>query len=416
MDETYYLMNPWWEGRRPEAGVPRPEYLSHLRAALARKQIELVIGGRRVGKTTLARQLVLRCLDEGIAPHDILYLALDHPRLAGTRLAEHLRAFRALFSHARERKLWLVFDEVQESPDWEVELKALYDLENVKLVCTGSTAALLASQGGKLTGRQALLTVYPLSFREFLRFRGYQFSRAEEYRYVAAAEEYLGTGGYPEYVLQPDDMYLAQLVQDIVARDLVRLGRLRRPELALDLLRLLAAGTGTRTSYLRLSRALGVSVDTVKEYTSYLAQAFLVHTLEKWTTSYTERVHAPRKVYLLDTGIKSLFTGAGDFGAKAETAVLGDFLRGDASCGYYAESQREVDFVSGPPEAPEAVEVKYENTFDWEDRRYAGVRLFLRRFPGCRRVTVVTRDASGEVTAGSTPVTAVPLWRYLMRE
>jgi predicted AAA+ superfamily ATPase len=211
-------------------------------------------------------------------------------------------------------------------------------------------------------------------------------------------------------------MYLAQLVQDIVARDLVRLGRLRRPELALDLLRLLAAGTGTRTSYLRLSRALGVSVDTVKEYTSYLAQAFLVHALEKWTTSHTERVHAPRKVYLLDTGIKSLFTGAGDFGAKAETAVFGDFLRRDASCGYYAESQREVDFVSGPPDAPEVVEVKYEGTFDWDDRRYAGVRLFLRRFPACRRVTVVTRDASGEVSAGSTPVTAVPLWRYLMRE
>ncbi len=416
MEDVYYLMNPWWEGRRPEAGIPRPEYLGQLQAALSRKQIELVIGGRRVGKTTLVRQLALHCLDQGIAPTELLYLALDHPRLAGTRLAEHVRAFRARFGHARDRKLWLLFDEVQESPDWEAELKALYDLENVKLVCTGSTAALLASQGGKLTGRQSLLTVYPLSFREFLAFRGYEFSRAEEYRYVAAASEYLEVGGYPEQVLHPSDTYLPQLLQDVVARDLVRLGRLRRPELAADLLRLLAAGVGTRTSYQRLARALGVALETVKEYASQLAQAFLVQLLEKWTTSYTERVYAPRKAYLLDTGIKSVLTGEGDRGAKAETAVFADFLRRGLSCGYFAESEREVDFVSGPPDAPVAVEVKYEDTFLWGDPRYAGLRLFLRRFPQCRQITVVTRQAVGEIAVGDTVVTALPLWRYLLRD
>jgi len=416
MEETYHAMNPWWEGRTPDTGIARPEYLSQLRAALSRKQVELVMGGRRVGKTTLVRQLVVRCLEGGVPPHDVLYLELDHPRLVTTRISEHLRFFRSLFQHARARKLWLIFDEVQESPDWESELKALYDLENVKLVCTGSTAALLASQGGKLTGRQALLTVYPLSFQEFLRFRRYDFSRAEDYRFVAAADEYLETGGYPEQVLQPSDAYLGQLLQDIVARDLVRRGRVRRPELAQDLLRLVAAGAGTRTSHSRLSKSLGVTVDTVKDYLSYLGEAYLVRPLEKWTTSHTERVYAQRKVYLLDTGFKTLLTGKGDRGAKAETAVYGDFVRRAIPCGYYAESEREVDFVFGSHRAPAAVEVKYEDTFNWADRRFDGVRLFLRRFPAGRRVTVVTRDAAGEVAVGRTKVTAVPLWRYLLRE
>ncbi len=415
MEDVYYAMNPWWEGRPAETGIPRPEYLSQLRAALSRKQIELVMGGRRVGKTTLVKQFVLRCLEDGVSPRDVLYLALDHPRLVGKRISEHLRLFRTLFKHERTRKLWLIFDEVQESPDWESELKALYDLENVKLVCTGSTAALVASQGGKLTGRQALLTVYPLSFEEFLRFRGYEFGRAEDYRFVAAADEYLETGGYPEQVLQPSEAYLAQLLQDIVARDLVRLGRIRRPELVQDLLRLLAAGAGTRTSHNRLSRSLGVTVDTVKDYLSYLAEAYLVRALEKWTTSYTQRVYAPRKVYLLDTGFKTLLTGKGDLGAKAETVVFGDFMRRGIDCGYYAESKREVDFVFGGHDSPTAVEVKYQDTFDWEGRRFEGVRLFLKRFPACREVTVVTRDAVGEVEAGRAKVTAVPLWRYLLR-
>jgi hypothetical protein len=416
MEETYYAMNPWWEGRTPETGIPRPEYLSQLRAALSRKQIELVMGGRRVGKTTLVKQLVVHCLEDGVPPRDLLYLALDHPRFAGVRISEHLRLFRSLFGHERTRKLWLILDEVQESPDWEAELKALYDLEKVKLVCTGSTRALLASQGGKLTGRQTLLTIYPLSFSEFLVFRGYDFSRAEDYRFVSAAEEYLETGGYPEQVLQPSDVYLAQLLQDIVARDLVRLGHIRRPELIHDLLRLLAAGVGTRTSHNRLSKSLGISADTIKEYLSHLTQAYLIQPLEKWTTSYTERVYAQRKVYFLDTGFKSLLTGKGDLGAKAETAVFVDFVRRGIPCGYYAESEREVDFVSGPRSAPTAVEVKYEDSFDWGDRRYHGVRLLLKRFPACRRVTVVSRDAAGVVEIGRAKVTALPLWRYLLRE
>ncbi|MFQ6132561.1 MAG: hypothetical protein ACE5R4_11035, partial [Armatimonadota bacterium] len=102
-------------------------------------------------------------------------------------------------------------------------------------------------------------------------------------------------------------------------------------------------------------------------------------------------------------------------GAKAENAVFADFLRRGIRPGYYAESQREVDFVTGPPEDPAAVEVKYDDTFDWEDRRFRGVRLFLKRFPACRTVTIVTRDAVGQVEVGQTTVTAVPLWRHLLR-
>jgi len=416
MEDAYYILNPWWEGRSADTGIPRRGYLLQLEAALSRRQIELVVGGRRTGKTTLVLQFASHLFASGVAARDILYLALDHPRLSPVSLSDHLRTFRGLFSHPRQRKLWLVLDEVQGSPDWEAELKALYDHENVKLVCTGSTAALLASQGGKLTGRQIVTTLYPLSFAEFLAFRGYEFSRAEEYRWVAAADEYLEAGGYPEQVLHPSDMYLGQLLDDVLARDLVRAYQLRHPQSARDLLRLLAAGIGTRTSYSRLARALGIGPDTVKEYVAQLTAVYLVSPLEKWTTSHTERLYAPRKVYFLDTGFKSLLTGKGDLGAKAENAVFADLLRRGARVGYYAESSREVDFVSGPPDNPAAVEVKYDNTFDWRDRRLEGVRMFLRRSPGCRSVTVVTRDARAELEANGTKVTAIPLWQYLLRE
>jgi len=56
--------------------------------------------------------------------------------------------------HDRDRTLYLFLDEVQESPQWEGELKALYDLEPLKIFCSGSSSALIARQVGKLTGRQ----------------------------------------------------------------------------------------------------------------------------------------------------------------------------------------------------------------------------------------------------------------------
>ena len=139
-DETLYLMNPWWEGNLPDTGIPRPRYINLLQQAEGRKQIEIILGGRRVGKTTLVRQFIAACLERGLDAKDLLYMAMDHPRAAGISASEILRDFRALLGHRRDRKVWLFLDEVQESPGWEAELKALYDTENLKLVCTGSTS------------------------------------------------------------------------------------------------------------------------------------------------------------------------------------------------------------------------------------------------------------------------------------
>ena len=55
-----------------------------------------------------------------------------------------------------------------------------------------------------------------------------------------------------------------------------------------------------------------MSVDTVKEYLICLESAFLVMHMEKWATSYSEKVYDQKKVYLWDSGIKTLLTGVKD--------------------------------------------------------------------------------------------------------
>ena len=132
--------------------------------------MEILVGGRRVGKTTILRQTISCLISSGVPAKDICYLALDHPALIGATISEHLKAFRKLFTHERSRRLYFFLDEIQDSPDWEAELKALNDTEDIKVYCSGSTSALISRQGGKLTGRQIVCTIYPLSFSEFTEF------------------------------------------------------------------------------------------------------------------------------------------------------------------------------------------------------------------------------------------------------
>lgn len=414
METIYYAFNPWWEGKKLDAGIARDFYLKNISGYLQRQQIEVFIGSRRTGKTTLLKQMINKLLTGDISEKDIFYLAMDHPALSGVRISEHIRNIRKLFMHDRDRKLYLFLDEVQESPQWEAELKALYDLEQVKIFCTGSTSSLLTRQEGKLTGRQIVTTVFTLSFHEYVQFKGEVPSLSEDYKYEQLAEDYLNIGGYPEQVLNPSEEYMMNLLEDIIARDLARLNPVKKPYILKDLLRLIGAAAGSRTSFNKLSKILGLSLDTVKDYIGYLEMAFLVKPLEKWTTSWSEKVYAQKKIYLWDNGIKTLLTGSGDAGNKAENAVFMELLRNGMACGYYAESEREVDFVTGTPENPLPIEVKYLDNFDWQDKRYAGIRLFLRRFPATKEALVITKNVEMTLKVNGVEIDVVPLWKFLL--
>jgi predicted AAA+ superfamily ATPase len=415
MEEIYYALNPWWENKNFDTGIRREEYLEEIEKTFKRKQIDIIIGSRRVGKTTFLKQVIKKCLDKDVAPNTVLYLALDNPKLSKTPISEHLKLFRKMFMHSRDRKLYLFLDEVQESPQWETELKSIYDLEDTKIFCTGSTSSLVISQGGKLTGRQMVTTLYPLNFREYLSFKGIAPSKAEDYKYERLFEEYLQEGGYPENVLNPSEEYLNNLLEDIIARDLVRLYYIKRADLLRDLLTLLAASVGSRISFNKLANTLGITVDTVKEYIGYFESAFLVKVLEKWSTSYTDKIYAQKKIYLYDTGIKTLLTGKEDLGFKVENIVFSSLVKKKLLCGYYAESEKELDFAYGSFRIPKAIEIKYDSKFDWHDKRFMGVRLFLRRYPQTEQVVIVSKDKEAHFKEEKTKISVIPAWKFLLK-
>ncbi len=71
MDAIYYALNPWWEGKEIDTGISRDAYLAKIPAYLARIQIEVFIGSRRTGKTTLLKQFIKALLQKGSSEKDI---------------------------------------------------------------------------------------------------------------------------------------------------------------------------------------------------------------------------------------------------------------------------------------------------------------------------------------------------------
>jgi predicted AAA+ superfamily ATPase len=183
-----------------------------------------------------------------------------------------------------------------------------------------------------------------------------------------------------------------------------------------DVMRLLAASVGSRTSFNKLANVLSISVDTVKEYIGYLETAFLIKPLEKWTTSHTEKVYAYKKFYFVDTGIKTIITGKSDLGSKAENCAFMHLLKIKQNIGYYAESEREVDFVIGSHKRPYPIEVKYTSGFDWQSKKYAGIKLFLHRHPQTQKSLVITKDTESKLKVNKTDIETIPLWKFLLQK
>ena len=177
----------------------------------------------------------------------------------------------------------------------------------------------------------------------------------------------------------------------------------------------MAGSVGSRSSFNKIAKVLGITVDTVKEYIGYFEEAFLIKMLTKWSSSQADKIYAQKKIYLYDTGLKTMLTGSGDREVKIENLVFFHLLKKNVTnIGYYAESERELDFAFDNFQSPQAIEVKYDSQFDWQDKRFRGVKLFCKRYPHTREVTIITKDAEQTIQDDKLRIFVIPAWKYLL--
>jgi len=355
--------NPWWEGEVEWTFVERPRYVERIARHLESGKVVLVTGLRRVGKTTIIKMLIKRVLESGVSPDHIFYISLDFYGLDKLSLLQIVEEFFKIRKLRFSEKVYLFLDEVAYKEDFSVQLKNLHDLYNARILASSSSSSVLRDKKAMLTGRERVVEVLPLDFLEFLAFKGQTLKDSDWHLLEGYFEDYMESGGMPEYVLTGDPESIKQLIDDVIYKDIVAFHGVKDKTSVREFFWLLMERSGKQVSLNRLSKILGISVDTARRFLGYFEDCFMVYTVER-CGKLNERLRAPRKLYAGDVGIRNAVTGFRDKGAVFENLVY-LALKHKRPC-YVYKNGVEIDFLT---EDGTLVEAKYGQDLNREQRK-----------------------------------------------
>ena len=318
-----------------------------------RQSIEMITGLRRVGKTALMKLLIEELLSE-VESGKILYISLDAYGLENYSIHEIIDEFRKIHKHSRDKRLYIFLDEVLFKVSYQQELKNFYDNENIKIYVSSSQAGLMKDQRGLLTGRVRLHEILPLTFSEYLSFTNTIIKPSESYLLEQHFEEYMKTGGIPEYVLTGDIGYIEELCDNLLYKDIIAVHNIKDALIIRDYFKLLMERAGKQASITKMANILGISRDTSSRYFGYFQNSYIIHAIER-CGKLNERIRSGKKIYAGDIGIRNMVTGFRDKGALFENLVFFD-IKHLSPC-YFLQNGIELDFKTDNL----LIEVKYNS-------------------------------------------------------
>ncbi|MFA5994988.1 MAG: ATP-binding protein [Patescibacteria group bacterium] len=318
---------------------------------LPNKEVIDIVGVRRGGKSSLCKLLI-----KNFASADnFLYMNFEDPFFISQNSPKIIEQLVQVFQEYFSKDLrYLFFDEIQEILGWEKAVRKLRETEQFSIVITGSSSTLLSQElSSRLTGRHRSFTVYPLSFREFLQFRGQNHVQRKNIivHQTAILKEFnhfLRLGGFPEIVATEDLVLLKQYVFDIVQKDIIRRYDIR-DKLALEkLLIYLYSNTSSIFSARATGAAFQLSPAVVTQYLQYFQDSFLVTAIPRFSFSLKTQQNNLKKIYALDTGMIQVvgFAFSQNNGKLLENVVCLELQRRGHKIYYYKTAHNvEVDFL-----------------------------------------------------------------------
>ena len=358
----------------------------------------IISGIRRCGKSTLMHQIMEQSSDE-------CYFNFEDQRIMGFNVNDFERLRDVLEEKNPCRRFY--FDEIQNVPGWERFVRTMQD-QGKRFVITGSNASLLSRElGTKLTGRHVRFELFPFSFREFLDFEKATPS-------AACFERYMTFGGFPEFLKGKDIQVLQELLQDIVARDIVVRHGLRESKTVKEMAVFLLTNVGKPFSYNGLAKQFSLgSPNSAIAYISYLEDSYMLFVIPRFDVSLKRQRLSPKKVYSIDTGFSSANSASfsKDKGRMLENAVFLHLRRENPDIFYFRE-RGECDFlVKEKGEITQAIQVCFQLSEENKDREINGLEEVMKKV-GLKSGTLVTFDQEDYI--GS--IRIIPAWKWMMED
>lgn len=384
---------------------------------LDEKIIKVITGVRRSGKSTFCRQLL-----EG---KNFAYLNFDDERLIGFTAEDFDRTLELLNIEYPEFE-YIFFDEIQNIAGWELFVNRL-QRQGYNIVLTGSNSKMLSRElATHLTGRHIQLELMPFSFKEFLVSRNFNFGEKNSYstRQIGQLNlllnEFTNFGGFPEIKnLENKKYYLRDLFDKILLRDIVERHKIREinslKELAITLLNYYSS----LFTYNKLSNSLQItSVNSVREFTGFFEDTYLMAYLTKFSHKIQEEIRSPRKIYCVDTGlINALGTSLSpNIGRKMENLVYLHERRKGNKINYFNDGKSEVDFVI-TNEKNEVTLIQVSKDLSDSETLKRELNALERAAKSLQpeKMYIINENKDEVVRLSFGEIELVPLWLYLLK-
>lgn len=329
--------------------IERDFYLEKLKSVIGTPDIKVITGVRRSGKSKLLesfKQYILKNNPQANIVHINFNLAEF----------ENLKDYHALNdyiekSYVNGKENFVLIDEVQLCPNFELTINSLHAKEKYDIYLTGSNAFLLSSDLATLfTGRTFEIKVYPFSFKEYLQYFG-------EKNAYDAFESYVKEGGMAGSYLYRDMEtkydYIKDVFDTLIVRDIRQKYKIKNPQLMDRLVDFLMDNISNLTSARNIAETLTASKDkinhkTIGSYIQYLCNAFAFYKIRRYDIHGKKYLSTNDKYYLSDHAFRyaKLGTKNMDYGRVLENIVAIELLRRGYEVYVGVLYKKEIDFVA----------------------------------------------------------------------
>lgn len=332
--------------------IKREKLLNNLIRYREKDIIKIITGIRRSGKSVLLNELFYKYLiDEGVPNNHIIKISLDLKKW------EKLRNADSLYEYVKERihdnKVHYVFiDEIQLVDGFEDVVNSIKAEFNTDIYITGSNSKLLSSDINTIfRGRGIEIKVFPLSFSEFMEYKG-NVDKQD------AFDEYIRFGGMPYVTTETNEIdkmsYLKMLSETVVVRDMVERYGIRQEEIFKALLEVMCSSIGSYVSQSKLANTLKsngirtVDNETVGRYLSHMCDAFLFYKVQRYDVKGKEYLKTQNKYYVADMGLRNVLINYRQIEIThiIENIVYLELLRRGYIVDIGKNREKEIDFIA----------------------------------------------------------------------
>lgn len=327
----------------------RQRYIEQIEKYLGKDYIIVLVGQRRVGKSYTLK--MIRSLKEKDSNNNIIFVDKEKEQFDFIKNYQDLNEYiKGKYVHGKMN--YILVDEIQDIEGFERTVRSFSTEPDAEIIITGSNAKMLSGDLSTLIGgRYKEIYIQSLSYQEFLQF--HQLTDSDD-----SLAKFIQFGGLPGLVkigLDEDDAreYQKDIYNTVLLKDVILRNSIRNVVFLENLTRFLADNIGkliSANSIAKYMKSQGQSITstTIIEYIKYLAEAYILHKVNRYNIHGKKLFESNDKFYFEDHGIRNALVGGsreGDIEKIIENIVYQQLIRMGYEVTVGQLQAGEIDFV-----------------------------------------------------------------------